>query len=79
MLSTALKRLQELPDHELFDLGEAIDIELQRREDLAQDVPESARRRATERQTSYRHRTGAFAPPIRAVGLGKVDKPRRAA
>jgi hypothetical protein len=76
MMSTLLKRLGALADHDLYSLSEAIDFELQRREELAVDVPESARRRAMERQESYRRRTGAFAPPVRAVGLGK---PRRAA
>ena len=43
------------------------------------DIPESARSRANERQQSYQHRTGAAAPPIVAVGLGKVNRDRRAA
>jgi hypothetical protein len=74
-----LKRLGQLADQELYLLAEAIDQELQRREELADDVPDSARRRANNRQQSYRRRTGAFAPPIRAVGLGKTSGPRRAA
>jgi hypothetical protein len=74
-----LKRLQTLTDMELDYLSDAIDMELQRREDLLDDGPESARRRANERSQSYRRRTGAFAPPIRAVGLGRAGEPRRAA
>ncbi len=74
-----LKRLGQLADQELYSLSEAIDLELQRREELTEEVPESARRRANDRRDSYRRRTGAFAPPIRAVGLGKANGPRRAA
>jgi hypothetical protein len=51
---------------------------LQRREMEADQTPESARRRALERGQSYRQRTGAAAPPIRTVGLGRVSG-RRAA
>ena len=74
-----LKQLRQLADFELFDLTEAIDLELQRREEMMTDVPESARRRAVERSQSYRRRTGSFAPPVKAVGLGKPKGPRRAA
>jgi hypothetical protein len=63
----------------LYNLSEAIDLEMQRRGELMADVPESARRRALLREQSYRRRTGALAPPIRAVGLGKAKDPRRAA
>lgn len=78
-MNTILKRLNQLADCDLFDLSEAIELELQRREELTTEVPESARRRAIERGQSYRRRTGAFAPPVRAVGLGKNKSPRRAA
>jgi hypothetical protein len=78
-MNALLKRLHQLADQELYSLSEAIDLELQRREELAGDVPESARRRANERQQSYRRRTGAAGVPVRAIGLGKVSGPRRAA
>ena len=78
-MNTILRRLHDMADCELFDLSEAIELELQRREELTSEVPESARRRAVERGQSYRRRTGAFAPPVRAVGLGKNNSPRRAA
>jgi hypothetical protein len=78
-MNALLKRLGQLADQDLYCLCEAIDLELQRRDDLAGDLSESARRRANDRQQSYRRRTGAFAPPIRAVGLGKTTGPRRAA
>ena len=78
-MNSILKRLQELADTELYNLSEAIEAELQRRSDASDDLPESAKRRANEREQSYRRRTGAFAPPIRAVGLGKSKGPRRAA
>ena len=78
-MNAILKHLRQLAEGELFDLSEAIDLELQRRDDLIGETPESARRRAVERQQSYRRRTGASAPPVRAVGLGKAKPPRRAA
>ncbi len=78
-MNPLLKRLHQLADQELYALSEAIDLELQRREEMAEDVPESARRRANERQQSYRRRTGSFGAPVRAIGLGKVSGPRRAA
>jgi hypothetical protein len=78
-MNTILRHLQQLADYELYNLSEAIDLELQRREELLADVPESARRRAIEREQSYRRRTGAMAIPIRAIGLGKMKDPRRAA
>ena len=74
-MNTIFKRINKLADQDLYDLCEAIDVELQRRNMLTEDVPESARRSEVERQQSYRHRTGTGAP-IKAVGLGK---PRRAA
>ncbi|MGD0899361.1 MAG: hypothetical protein ABR915_16105 [Thermoguttaceae bacterium] len=78
-MNAILKNFHQLADQELYNLSEAIDVELQRREELITEVPESARRRAVERQQSYRRRTGSLAPPVRAVGLGKAKGPRRAA
>ena len=77
-MNTILKRLRQLADFELYNLTEAIELELQRRAELTADVPDSARRRALEREQSYRRRTGSFAAPVRAVGL-KTSEPRRAA
>jgi hypothetical protein len=78
-MNTILKRLRELADFDLYNISEAVDLELQRREESVSETPESARRRALERQQSYRRRTGAFAPPIKAVGLGRPRRTRRAA
>jgi hypothetical protein len=79
-VSTILNQLQELADSDLYALCEAVDMELQRREGLTGDMPDSARRRAIERGASYRRRTGAAAPPVRAVGLHtKKQSGRRAA
>ncbi len=78
-MNTIMRHLQQLADYELFNLSEAIDLELQRREEVMIEVPESARRRAVEREQSYRRRTGSLAAPIRVVGLGKMKEPRRAA
>jgi hypothetical protein len=44
-------------------------MELERRLQESDGIPESARQRAVSRQRSYRHSTGSSAPPIRAVGL----------
>jgi hypothetical protein len=76
---TILKHLNQFADHELYNLSEAIDLELQRREELTLDVQESAKSRAFEREHSYRRRTGAQAPRVRVVGIGRWKGPRRAA
>jgi hypothetical protein len=78
-MNSILKRLRKLADDELLSLSEAIDAELECRLERTEPVSESARRRAVERDHSYRRKNGAAAPPIRAVGLGKADKRRRAA
>jgi len=78
-MKTILNQLQILADSDLFALSEAVDIELQRRDDVVTEVPDSARRRAVQRGESYRRSTGAAAPPVRHVGLGKSPSDRRAA
>jgi hypothetical protein len=78
-MNAILKRLHVLADSELFSLSEAVDAELNRRSELTPEVPDSARRRAVERQQSYRRRIGSTAPSIKAGGLGKSTAPRRAA
>jgi hypothetical protein len=70
-MKTIMKQIQSLAISDLYALCEAIDAELQRRDEAAIDVPESARRRAVERGQSYRRRTGSTAPPVRVVGIGK--------
>ncbi len=79
-MNPILTQLQELADSDLYALCEALDIEMQRREGMTGDMPDSARRRAIQRSGSYRRRTGAAAPPVRAVGLhAKKQSDRRAA
>ena len=73
-MNAILKRLQHLADDELLSLSEEIDLELERRLERSEGVPDSARRRALSRQNSYRHNTGAAAPPIRVVGLRDVRR-----
>jgi hypothetical protein len=68
-MNAILKRLHGLGDDELLDLSEAIDVELDRRSEQVDSIPDSARRRALARGHSYRRCNGASAPPIRAVGL----------
>jgi hypothetical protein len=81
-MQSILKQLQELADADLFALCEAVDLELQRREELeelAGDVPDSARRRANKREQGYRHHLGAAVPRVREIGIGKAPPRRHAA
>ncbi len=78
-MKSIINQLQELADADLYALSEALDMEMQRREDAIGVVPDSARRRVVERGQSYRHRTGAGAPPVRITGIGKPTPKRRAA
>ncbi len=77
-MNAILKQLQELADADLYVLSEVVDLEMQRRAEVSGETLESARRRAVEREQSYRRRNGAAAPPVRTVGLGKPSR-RRAA
>ena len=77
-MKSILRQLQQLADADLFDLSEAIELEMGRRAAIMSETADSARRRATERLQSYRHRNGAAAPPVRAIGLGRTSE-RRAA
>lgn len=78
-MNAILKRLRQLDDEELLALSEAIDVELERRLERLDAIPESARRRAVQRQRSYRRELGSAAPPISVCGLGKGRKRRLAA
>jgi hypothetical protein len=68
------KHLQEIEEVDLYALMDAVDAELQRRAEVTGEDYYSARRRAIERQQSYRHHAGAGAPPVREVGIGKPNK-----
>lgn len=77
---TILDQLQDLADTDLYSLSEAVDLELHRRDETIVDEPsESARRRALEREQSYRRRNGSTANPFHAVSAGKLLPRRRAA
>ncbi len=78
-MNLILKRLQELADADIYTLSEAIDAEIQRRDEILGEASDSARRRAIERGQSYRNRNGSAAAPILAVGIGKTPPKRRAA
>jgi len=78
-MNSILKQLRKMSDDELCGFSEAIDGELDRRQDLADAIPESARRRAVLRDKSYRQRTGSSAIPVRIAGMKKARKTRRAA
>ena len=71
-MNALLKRLHDLADDELLGISRAIDIELERRLNETDEIPESARQRVISRERSYRRNTGSAAPPIRAVGLRKA-------
>ncbi len=77
-MNSILKRLHSMRDDDLLSLSEAIDVEMERRMEHIDVVPESARSRAIARGQSYRHNTGASAPPIRAVGLRDIRRNRAA-
>ena len=77
-MSEILKHLNGLSEAQLFTLVEAIDREMERRAKSIEDVPDSARRRAVERQQSYRRRMGTSRLG-QEHGLGKSVGPRRAA
>ena len=78
-MNTVLKLVQRMDDDELLNVSEAIDRELDRRLEHMVTIPDSARRRANDRQHSYRHDNGASAPPVRLVGLRPLHYRRRAA
>jgi len=78
-MKTIFKKLNDLNSDELLALSEAIDLELGRRQERTEEVPESARRRAVLRDQSYRRSTGSTAPPVRVTGLKERRKGRRAA
>jgi len=78
-MNAILRQLQILADSDLFALCDAVDAELVRRNDVTCEVPDSARRRANERDQGYRRRSGSGAPPVRSVGLGRLYNGRRAA
>jgi hypothetical protein len=78
-MKTIVKKLNNLNDEELLSLSEAIDQELERRQERTEEIPESARRRAISRDQSYRRSTGSSAPPVRAIGLKEQSKRRNAA
>jgi hypothetical protein len=78
-MKVIIKNLNKLNNDELQALCEAIDLELDRRQERMEGMPESARRRAVLRNQSYRRSTGSSAPPVRATGLKEKRGRRHAA
>jgi hypothetical protein len=78
-MKTIIKKLYNLNDEELLSISEAIDQEIERRQERTEEIPESARRRAILRDQSYRRSTGSSAPPVRTTGLKDQSKRRNAA
>jgi len=79
MLNSLLKRLHKLAGDELLAVSEAIDRELERRQEQEEPISDSARLRAVKRSSSYRRTTGASALPVRVAGLRSKGGRRRAA
>ena len=73
-MNSILRQLQELADADLYALSEAVDMELQRREEIVGDIPDSARRRALEREQSYRRRNGARLRPSALSALARCRR-----
>jgi hypothetical protein len=78
-MTAILDRLRQLSDEELLSLSEAIDVELGFRLERHDEVPDSARRRAVQRQKSYRHSLGSAALPVKMTGMKDNRRLRRAA
>jgi hypothetical protein len=78
-MNAILNRLHNLSDDELLGVSEAIDRELDRRLEFQQDTPDSARRRAIQRQKSYRHSLGSSALPVKLAGMKEQRRRRLAA
>ncbi|OHB66730.1 MAG: hypothetical protein A2V70_08235 [Planctomycetes bacterium RBG_13_63_9] len=74
-MNAMIKRLRELGDEELRMVSEAIDRELECRQERRDPISESARRRAVERSQSYRRSTGSSAVPVKFAGT--PGRPRR--
>jgi len=78
-MDAVLRHLRHLADDELLEASAAIDRELERRLNLSEPHPESARKRAVQRDKSYRRRNGASALPVRVTGMRPTRKRRLAA
>jgi hypothetical protein len=78
-MNAILNVLGRLDDDQLLRVSEAIDSELDRRLERSDPIPESARRRAIDRQFSYRHCNGSAGAPVRFVGLRPTVRRRLAA
>jgi len=75
-MNSILKRLRKLANDELLALSEAIDLELELRLDRTEDVPDSARRRAIQRQQSDRQprRSSPWASARPAKTAGRPER-----
>jgi hypothetical protein len=78
-MTAILDRLRQLSDEELLSLSEAIDAELEYRLERLDGVPDSSRRRAVQRQKSYRHSLGSTALPVKMAGMKESRRRRLAA
>jgi ribosomal protein S13 len=78
-MTAILNRLRQLSDDELLSLSEAIDVELELRMQRQDEIPDSARRRAVQRQKSYRRSLGSTALPVKVTGMRESRRRRLAA
>ena len=69
IVNGVIKQLKSFTEDELLAVSEAIDMEMERRMDREDIVPDSARRRAIQRQQSYRKSTGSSAPRVALTGM----------
>ncbi len=76
-MNALLKQLRRLALEELLSVSEAIDVELERRHEVDDPIPESSRRRAVQRAQSYRQSTGSSALPVKVAGMRDRDKQKR--
>jgi hypothetical protein len=76
-MNSIFNKLSELSDDELLQLSDLLDAELASRMPAADEIPDSARRRAVQRGQSYRHRTGSAATPVRMAGLKEQRRKRK--
>lgn len=78
-MQSILRQIKRMATEQLLIVSGEIDAELERRQNEADVIPISARRRVQQRQKSHRQDNGAAAPSVMTVGLGKRVKRRRAA
>ena len=78
-MDALLDSLLGLSEVELYRLSEAVDLELQKREEDGAGMSDPIRRLVDERLQDFRRRTSLQAPAARVIELDKVRRRPRAA